>query len=187
MEGKHSTQSGQAGQLSDDERLANRLARLQQDLDETLDLLKTRQRLSEGVPGLTTDFIESAKRACISSAVVAYCRAFVHSSGAKFAVPRLELGVAPIGKEKWASDTHDSLLKARHKIIAHSDWEYHHSALIRPGPFHIGTARVFSLPVLEASLNVDAFKELATTLHFQISVLRRDLDDRIVQNEKLAS
>lgn len=143
--------------------------------------------MSKGVPGFTTDVLESAKRACLSTAIVAYCRAFVRSSGTKFAVPILKLDIVEIGQEPWAQEMHQRLLDARHKVIAHADWEHHNSALIRPGPFRLGTGRIFSLPVLEAGFDFEAFKRLATTLHFQISIRRRELDERIIQHENRPS
>lgn len=178
-------QSGQADKLSDDERLANRLARLYQDLDETIDLLTTRERLGRGVPGLNNDTIESAKRGCLSAAVVAYCRAFMKSYGGEaYAVPMLDLDVVALGSEEWARNTHEAVLEARNKLVAHSDWEYHHTTLIPPGPFRIGTARIFSLPVLETRIDIEAFTRLARELHVQVQLRQRDLDNAVVEGKR---
>lgn len=180
-----SAQPGQHGQLSDDELKANRLARLYQDLQEVTDLLSARDQLAGASPPITTDTIESARRACLATAVVAYCRAFMKSSGEQHATPKLTLKVLPIGREKWARETHLSLLRVRNKLIAHSDWEYHNTALMRGDPELIGVVRRYSLPVVEPELDVPQFRRLADVMLQQAAVLRADLDRRVLNAERV--
>lgn len=181
----HTSQPGQDRVTQEKARLANRLARLQQDLDETIDLLATRERLGQGVPHLTNDNIQSARRGCLAAAVVAYCRAFLESKGGEsHAVPMITLKKLPLGSEPWAKETHERVLKARNELVAHSDWQHHNTALIEPGPFRLGSGRVFSLPVLETMIDIEAFTRLAKELHVQAQVRRRDLDEEVINARK---
>lgn len=147
------------------------------------DVLSARDRLAQGAPGLTTDVIEAARRACLDVAIVAYCRAFLTSSGANYAVPRLKLRVAPIGKEAWAREMHLFLIKARNKIIAHSDWEHHNTTLIRPEAPSYGAARRWSLPNAAAGMDIPKFAMLASTLLEQVTIIRWNLDHEILKRE----
>lgn len=183
MAGNSPTEPSHDGQLSPDEQLANRLARLYQDLQETDDLLDVWSKLSRAAGSVTTDTIDSARRACVAMAIVAYCRAFVRSNSENLAVARIKLKVLPIGKEPWAREIHLAALKLRNKLIAHSDWEFHHTTLLRGGPDQIGVARTYSLPTVEPKINVAKFHKLAKIMLEQSQLMRADLDRKVLMAE----
>lgn len=184
MAGNSPTQPGHDGQLSPDELLANRVARLYQDLQETNDLLLSRRLLTRAAGVLTVDVIESTKRACLAMAIVAYCRAFTKSKSENRAVAKIRLRELPIGKEPWAREIHLCAIKVRNEIIAHSDWQFHHTTLLRGDKDDIGVARMYSLPVVETKIDVDKFADLASIMLEQSRALRVTLDFRVIGAER---
>jgi hypothetical protein len=172
---RSSTQPSQDGKLTQDQQLANRLARISRDMDEVVDYLDAHVELSSLQEGMTPQLRAAAIHACMSAAIVSYSRGFVRSHSKGFADSLVQLEQFKIVQEAWAEELHERIVQMRKQAVAHADWEHHATCLV-DRPDRTSAVRVSTIPNIYQNIQLERFRELAQRIGTEALNQRFDLD-----------
>lgn len=169
-------------EMSSDERKANRMYLAAETMAETRQYLDAYDDLA------TKDLnaYETHCSAILQLAIVCYCKSFIASKARNKADPKVDHSDVELFKERQdLLDLHNLLFEKRHKLIAHTEWDFHATKLVD----------VFSHPELDAfsvvrqsrkhnpcaGIDVSAFHVLTELLqeefeakHFELDCLLRE-------------
>ena len=165
----------QGGTLTQDQQLANRLARISRDMDEVINYLDAHVELNSLHDGMTPQLRAAAMHACMSAAMVSYSRGFVHSKSRGFADSLVPPEQFKIIQESWAEELHKRIVKMRKQAVAHADWEHHATRLV-DRPDRTSVVRVSTIPNIYQNIRLDQFRELAQRIGTEALNQRFDLD-----------
>ncbi|HSH54311.1 MAG TPA: hypothetical protein VK967_04715 [Methylotenera sp.] len=113
----------------------------------------------------------------LAAAIVAYSRAFMDSRGKQFAAPKVKVNLGEIfGHNINKIKLHKLILEKRHKVVAHSEWDYRNSTLIEVTNSR-STLRKNSVVNYQQGIDLELFKEVIETmkLHFRKETFNKDV------------
>lgn len=171
-------QPNQDGKLTQDQQLANRLARIARDMDEVVNYLDAHIELGSLQDGMKSQLQSAAMHACMSAAIVSYSRGFVHSRSKGFADPLVPPEQFKIFQELWAKELHERIVKMRKQAVAHADWEHHATRLV-DRPDRTSVVRVSMIPNIYQNIQLEQFLELAKRIGAEALNQRFDLDRNV--------
>jgi hypothetical protein len=130
------------------------------------DFIEARDYLKE----YSEDLSQVIRRALLSAAIVAYCRPFTNNKGKGEAIPTLpkSIVVELDGEER---QLHEKLLKLRHEVVAHSDYEAKACSRVGDG---VVAAKPFD--VLWEEIDTSLFARLADHMAYVCAKKGMDLD-----------
>lgn len=121
--------------------------------------------------------------AILQLAIVCYCKSFIASKSGNKADPKIEVEtVGLFAKRQDFKELHDKLFEKRHKLIAHTEWDFHATKLVDsyldPGDFSISVQRHSRKHNPCAGIDAALFHELTTLLaeEFDDKCFRLDSD-----------
>lgn len=169
------TKPDQDGQLTEDQQLANRLARISRDMEEVVNYLDAHTELDKLQDGMTPQLRAAAIHACMSAAIVSYSRGFVYSRSKGFADAFVPPEQFKITQESWAAELHERIVKLRKQAVARADWEHHATRLV-DRPDRTSAVRVSMIPNIYQNIRIEQFRELAERIGTEALNQRFDLD-----------
>jgi len=115
--------------------------------------------------------------AILIAAVVAYCRPFTKSVSRGAATTHLKpTSLICIAKSPANLALHKLLLERRNKMMAHSDWTYHHTQLLSVEG--ASTFRRSSVPSYGQEIDIGAFKSLVEAVQQEAQAKSHAIDTR---------
>lgn len=175
MTGERSAQPSANGGLSQDEQLANRLARVSSDMQEVQNYLAAYSALLSMDSGHPRH-LAAIPHALLSAAIVSYSRGFLKSDSSGKACRRLEFRLLPIAGVEWAAQLHEMIINRRNQAVAHADWEHHNTELVESTDPVGGPLRVRSVANIYQSIDLNFFRALAASVEAEADAMRYDLD-----------
>lgn len=175
MAGNSPTQPGNDGQLTADQQLANRLARIYRDMEEVVNYLDAHVELENLANAMTPSLRAAAMHAAMSAAIVSYSRGFTSSYSKGFATALLKADHFNVTQEPWAAALHDRIVQLRKQAVAHADWQHHATRLVER-PDRNTAVRVSTIPNIYQGVRIEQFRELADRIRTEALNQRFDLD-----------
>lgn len=162
------------------ERTANRLSLAADTMQETLQYLEAYADLLENDATAFTTHCS----AILQLAIVCYCKSFISSNSRNKADPKIELENVELFKTRHdLKELHDTLFERRHKLIAHTEWDFHATRLVDVYQHpEVGASSVVRHSRKHnpcAGINEVLFYELATLLAEEFDAKRHQLDTGI--------
>ena len=113
--------------MTPNELTANRLSLAADTMEETLRYLDAYADLQ----ARDHDTFHTHCSAILQLAIVCYCKSFISSNSRNYADPKIEMGTVELFADRQdLKECHDKLFEKRHKLIAHTEWEFHNTQLV---------------------------------------------------------
>lgn len=113
--------------MTPEERKANRLYLASECMRETKQYLEAYAELLDKDPIA----FETHCSAIFQLAIVCYCKSFISSNSRNKADPKIELEAVELFADRPdLKELHDKLFEKRHRLIAHTEWDFHATKLV---------------------------------------------------------
>ena len=163
--------------MNSDERKANRMYLAAETMAET-------QLYLDAYDDLATKDLEVYKTHCsaiLQLAIVCYCKSFISSNTKNKADPKVEASDVLLFKERQdLLEMHHVLFEKRHKLIAHTEWDFHTTKLVDVYDHpEIGALSIFRHSRKHnpcAGIDVAVFHELTQLLKDEFEIAHYELD-----------
>lgn len=171
--------------MNSDERKANRMYLAAETMTET-------QQYLEAYDDLATKDLDAYETHCsaiLQLAIVCYCKSFIASNTRNKADPKVDQSDVELFKERQdLLELHYLLFEKRHKLIAHTEWDFHATRLV--DVYDHPEIRAFSVirhsrkhnPC--AGIDVAVFRELTQLLKDEFEAAHYELDCTLREKKK---
>lgn len=167
------------------QKLANKVFLAARDMGEVGDYLLSLKEIQKNHGNLNEYRLKKTMDAILIAAIVVYSRHFktTHSNGnaPKWIKPE---GISLFSGRPDLAELHKKILELRDQAVAHADWKYYHTSLVKSDEDGFGFIREFNRVDYMAIIDIEMFKELLDHTWKKISNSAYSLDSSLAKEAK---